>query len=98
MEKQRTVVEKVAKMKELGIFYKWVANTDKRTKKCEIYERTDKCEIENSIKQYCVQRRNELLIKHKYLSDMIESSFLFVYTPEKREYWFDIVDKLRNEI
>jgi hypothetical protein len=85
MEKQRTVVEKVAKMKELGIFDKWVANTDKRTKECEIYVRN-------------VQRRNELLIKYKYLSNMIESSFLFADTQEKQDFWNNIVDELRSEI
>ena len=53
MENYRDAVQKVAKMKELGIFGKWVFNTDKRTKD---FENT------NPIKQElnCVQRRNRL--------------------------------------
>lgn len=91
MENYRDAVQKVAKMKELGIFGKWVFNTDRRTK---AFENT------NPIKQElnCVQRRNRLLSKYEYLSDMIESSFIFLDCPEGRQFWYDIVDGLRSEI
>lgn len=62
MEKSRNAVQKVAKMKELGIFDKWVSNTDKRA---------------TEFKLNCVQGRNMLLSKYAYLSDMIEASFIF---------------------
>lgn len=91
MENYRDAVQKVAKMKELGIFDKWVFNTDNRTKD---FEST------NPIKQElnCVQRRNRLLATYPYLSDMIESSFIFLECPEGRQLWYNIVDELRSEI
>ncbi|WAX09041.1 hypothetical protein BT61P2_00018 [Bacteroides phage BT61P2] len=91
MENYRDAVQKVSKLKELGIFDKWVANTDKRTKE---FENT------NPIKQKlnCVQRRNRLLAAFPYLSDMIEASFIFWDSPEKKDFWYDILDNLRSEI
>lgn len=91
MENIRTAVQKVAKLKEMGIFDKWVTNTDKRYHE---YENT------NPIKQElnCVQRRNRLLTTRQYLSDTIECSFLFANTPEGSGYWNTIVDSLRREI
>lgn len=91
MENKRSAVQKVAKLKELGIFDKWVANTDRRTR---MYPEINI----HSMDVACTRRRNGLLTKQSYLSDMIESSFIFVYAPEGREFWFDIVDKLRSEI
>lgn len=91
MENRRDAVQKVAKLKELGIFDKWVANTDRRTRtypEMNIHNRD----------VICTRRRNGLLSKQSYLSDMIESSFIFVYTPEGRKFWLDIVDNLRSEI
>lgn len=87
MEKKRNALQKIRTMKELGIFDKWVTNTDNRTRKCG-----------NHTKHCCVQRRNELLTKYEFLSDMIDYSFLFVYTPEGRKFWSDIVEELRSEI
>lgn len=91
MENSRTAVQKVAKLKEMGIFDKWVANTDKRARD---FENT------NPIKQELngVQRRNRLLATHQYLSDMIEASFIFWGCPEREDFWYNIVDNLRSEI
>lgn len=83
MENYRNAVQKVAKMKELGIFDKWVSNTDKQA---------------TGFKLNCVQRGNMLLSKYAYLSDMIEASFIFLYCPEGRQFWYDLVDELRSEI
>lgn len=91
MEKSRNVVQKVEKMKEMGIFDKWVSNTDERTKKFNSMA-TVKQELN------CVQSRNRLLSKYAYLSDMIESSFRFLDCPEGRQFWYDLVDELRSEI
>lgn len=89
MENYRSSQQKVEKMKELGIFDKWVSNTDERTKK-----------FNSMIRQElnCVQRRNRLLSKYAYLSDMIEASFIFLDCPEGRQFWYDLVDELRSEI
>ena len=91
MENYRSSQQKVEKMKELGIFDKWVSNTDERTKKFNSMT-TVRQELN------CVQRRNRLLSKYAYLSDMIEASFIFSDTPEKQDFWYDIVDELRSEI
>lgn len=91
MENYRSSQQKVEKMKELGIFDKWVSNTDERTKKFNSMT-TIRQELN------CVQRRNRLLSKYAYLSDMIEASFIFLYCPEGRQFWYDIVDELRREI
>lgn len=91
MEKSRNAVQKVEKMKELGIFDKWVSNTDKRT--------TEFNNVATVIQELnCVQRRNRLLSKYAYLSDMIEASFIFLDCPERRRFWYDLVDELRSEI
>ena len=67
MEKSRNAVQKVAKMKEPGIFDKWVSNTDKRTTEFE-----NMSPIKPELN--CVQMRNRLLSKYAYLSDMIVMS------------------------
>lgn len=91
MEKQRNAVQKVAKLKGMGIFDKWVFNTDNRTKDLE---------STNPIEQEldCVQRRTMLLATYLYLSDMIEASFIFLDCPEGSGFWGAIVDELRSEI
>mgnify|MGYP005869123407 CR=1 FL=1 len=91
MENYRSNQQKVEKMKELGIFDRWVSNTDERTKK---FNSTTAVRQELN----CVQRRNRLLSKHAYLSDMIEASFIFSDSPEGRQFWCDLVDELRSEI
>lgn len=83
MEKSRNAVQKIRKMKEMGIFDRWVSNTDKQA---------------TEFKLNCVQRRNMLLTTYPYLSDMIDASFIFSYCPEGRQFWYDILDNLRSEI
>lgn len=94
MEKRRSSWEKIKKMKELGIFEKWQANTDART--AGMYGRYgfEKDYVE-SLKR---QRRNTFLDAYTYLSDAIESSFVFSESPEGFDYWDRIVDQLREEI
>lgn len=91
MENYRSGQQKVEKMKELGIFDRWVSNTDKRT-----IEFTSITTVRQELN--CVQERNRLLSKYAYLSDMIEASFIFLYCPEGRQFWYDTVAKLRSEI
>ena len=89
MEKSRNAVQKVKKMKELGIFDKWVSNTDKRT-----MEFTSITTVRQEL--ICEQWRNRLLSNYAYLSDMIEASFIFSDCPEGRQFWYDLVDELRS--
>lgn len=91
MENYRSSQQKVEKMKELGIFDKWVSNTDKRT-----MEFTSITTVRQEL--ICEQWRNRLLANYAYLSDMIEASFIFSDCPEGRQFWYDLVDELRSEI
>lgn len=91
MENYRSSQQKVEKMKELGIFDKWVSNTDKRT-----MEITSITTVRQEL--ICEQWRNRLLANYAYLSDMIEASFIFSDCPEGRQFWYDTLDKLRSEI
>lgn len=94
MEKKRSSEEKIKKMQELGIFEKWQANTDAHTE--EMYRRYDF--PKDYIRERQRIRRIKLLNAYAYLSDMIESSFIFVKVPEGPSYWCEIVDQLREEI
>lgn len=94
MEKKRSSEEKIKKMKELGIFEKWQANTDAHTAGMYGRYRFEKDYVESRKRR----RRNTFLDAYAYLSDAIESSFLFSKSPEGFNYWDRIVDQLREEI
>lgn len=81
-------------MQELGIFEKWQANTDALT--AELYSCYDF--TERYIESQKRRRRILFLDEYAYLSDVIESSFIFVKAPEGPSYWYEIVDQLREEI
>lgn len=93
MEEKLAGWQRVAKMKELGIYDKWVTNTDARTQ--EFYEG---CYTQDIIDSEKIKRRNRKLNGVGYLSDMIEGSFVFTDSPEGWKYWDNIVDELRSEI
>lgn len=92
MEKSRDAIQKVAKMKEMKIFDKWVVNADKRM------GGVIKEDTPEDIIASLTNRRNRLLTEYRYLSDMIECSFIFAGTPEGSGFWSTIVDSLRSEI
>ena len=94
MEKKRSSEEKIKKMQELGIFEKWQANTDARTR--EMYTRY--AFPKDYIRLRQKRRCTILLEEYDYLSITIESSFIFVKAPEGFDYWREIVDQLREEI
>lgn len=91
METYRSSQQKVEKMKEMGIFDRWVSNTDKWT-----MEINSKTAVRREL--ICAQWRDRLLYRYAYLSDTIEASFVFSDSPEGRQFWYDLVDKLRSEI
>lgn len=94
MEKKRSIHEKINKMKDLGIFEKWEYNTDARTD--EMYRRQGF--PKDYVKDQQRNRRIKFLNSYAYLSDMIESSFIFSLTPEGWAYWDNLVTALREEI
>ena len=81
-------------MKELGIFEKRQANTDAHTGNMYGRYRFEKDYIESRKRR----RRITFLDGYAYLSDMIESSFIFSKSPEGFGYWDKIVTALREEI
>lgn len=91
MEEKLAGWQRVAKMKELGIYDKWVTNTDASTQ--EVYEKYYTQDIVDSQK---IKRRNKRLRGVECLSDMIESSFVFADSPEGWDYWDHIVTELRE--
>lgn len=58
------------------------------------------CQRVNDIYIKSRQKRRRILFldAYAYLSDVIESSFIFVKAPEGPSYWCEIVDQLREEI
>lgn len=81
-------------MQELGIFEKWQSNTDAHT--AEMYGRY---RFEKDYVEYQKRRRrNTFLDAYVYLSDAIESSFIFSISPEGFDYWDRIVGQLKKEI
>lgn len=94
MEKKRLSWKKIKKMKELGIFEKWQANTDAHTAGMYGHYRFEKDYVESRKRR----RRSMLLDDYAYLSDAIESSFVFSESPEGSNYWGRIVGQLREEI
>lgn len=94
MEKKRSSREKIEKMRELGIFGKWRANTDENT--AERYTRY--AFPKDYIRLRQKRRCTTLLREHDYLSITIESSFIFSRSPEGSDYWDRIVGQLREEI
>lgn len=94
MEKIRSSWEKIEKMKDLGIFEKWQANTDAYTAGMYGRYRFEKDYVESQKRR----RRNTFLDAYAYLSDAIESSFVFSESPEGFNYWDRIVYQLREDI
>lgn len=94
MEKSRNAVQKVAKMKELGIYNRFIKNSENRIR--ELYGMYSFSE-----ELLMILFRNNISRKlrgYNFLSDVIESSFIFSDTPEKQDFWYNIVDDLRSEI
>lgn len=94
MEKSRTAVQKVAKLKDLGIYNRFLKNSEDRIReRYRMYSFSE--EYLSDLTHNHISRR---LRDYNYLSDVIEVSFIFVDTPEKEDFWYDIVDELRREI
>lgn len=83
MEKKRSSREKIGKMQEPGIFGKWQADTDAHTAGMYGRYRFGKDYVESRKRR----RRNTFSDAYAYLSDAIESSFIFVKAPEGPSYW-----------
>lgn len=94
MEKSRNAVQKIQKMKDLGIYNIFLKNSENRIR--ELYRMY-------SFSEYYLMTQARTIIsrrlrEYNYLSDVIDTSFIFAYTPEKQDFWNNIVDELRSEI
>lgn len=94
MEKSRNAVQKIQKMEDLGIYNRFLKNSEDRIR--ELY-RTYSLP-EEYLMTLALKKISRRLIVYNFLSDAIESSFLFSDTPEKQDFWNNIVDELRSEI
>lgn len=94
MEKSGNAVQKIQKMKDLGIRNRFLKNSEDRIR--ELY-RTYSLPGEY-LMTLARKRISRRLIVYNFLSDAIESSFLFSDTPEKRDFWNNIVEELISEI
>ena len=94
MEKSRNAVQKIQKMKDLGIYNRFLKNSEDRIR--ELY-RTYSLP-EEYLMTLARKKISRRLIVYNFLSDAIKSSFLFSDTPEKQDFWNNIVDELRSEI
>lgn len=94
MEKPRNAVQKIQKMKDLGIYNRFLKNSENRIR--ELYRMYSFSEdyLMTQVRTIISRRLRE----YNYLSDVIDTSFIFSDTPEKQDFWNNIVDELRSEI
>lgn len=94
MEKSRNAVQKIQKMKDLGIYNRFLKNSENRIR--ELYRMYSFSEdyLMTQVRTIISRRLRE----YNYLSDVIDTSFIFSDTPEKQDFWNNIVDELRSEI
>ena len=94
MEKPRNAVQKIQKMKDLGIYNRFLKNSENRIR--ELYRMYSFSEdyLMTQVRTIISRRLRE----YNYLSDVIDTSFIFSDPPEKQDFWNNIVDELRSEI
>lgn len=94
MEKPRNAVQKIQKMNSLGICCRFLENSENRIR--ELYRMYSFSEdyLMTQVRTIISRRLRE----YNYLSDVIDTSFIFSDTPEKQDFWNNIVDELRSEI
>lgn len=94
MEKSRNALQKIRTMKDLGIYNKFLNNSEDRIR--ELYRMYSFSE--DYLMTQVRTNINRRLSRINYLSVVLEMSFIFADTPEKEKFWYDTVDELRSEI
>lgn len=94
MEKPRNALQKIQKMRELGIYNRFLKNTENRIR--ELYRMYSFSEdyLMTQVRTII----NTRLREYNYLSNVLETSFIFSDTPEKQDFWDSIVEELTSEI
>lgn len=94
MEKSRNALQKIKKMMELGIYNRFLKNTENRIRELNRRYSFSEEYISNQARSII----NTRLREYKYLSNVLETSFIFSDTPEKQDFWNNIVEELISEI
>lgn len=94
MEKPRNALQKIRTMKDLGIYNKFLKNSENRIR--ELYRMYSFSEdyLMTQVRTIINWRLSQI----NYLSDVLEMSFVFSDTPEKQDFWNNIVEELISEI
>lgn len=94
MEKSRNALQKIKKMMELGIYNRFLKNTENRIRELNRRYSFSEEYISNQVRSII----NTRLREYSYLSSVLETSFIFSDTPEKQDFWNNIVEELISEI
>ena len=94
MEKPRNALQKIQKMKDLGIYNRFLKNSENRIR--ELYRMYSFSEdyLMTQVRTIINRRLSQI----NYLSVVLEMSFVFSDTPEKQDFWNNIVEELISEI
>lgn len=94
MEKSRNALQKIKRMMELGIYNRFLKNTENRIRELNRRYSFSEEYISNQVRSII----NTRLREYSYLSSVLETSFIFSDTPEKQDFWNNIVEELISEI
>lgn len=94
MEKSRNALQKIRTMKDLGIYNKFLKNSEDRVRELNRWYSFSEEYLMTQVRTIINRRLTQI----NYLSVVLEMSFIFSDTPEKQDFWYDIVDELRSEI
>lgn len=94
MEKPRNALQKIRTMKDLGIYNIFLKNSEDRIR--ELYRMYSFSEdyLMTQVRTIINRRLSQI----NYLSVVLEMSFVFSDTPEKQDFWNNIVEELISEI
>lgn len=94
MEKSRNALQKIRMMRDLGIYNRFLKNSENRIRELNRMYSFSEEYLMTQARTIINRRLNQI----NYLSVVLEMSFIFADTPEKETFWYDIVDELRSEI
>nr|DAK77090.1 MAG TPA: hypothetical protein [Caudoviricetes sp.] len=94
MEKSRNALQKIRTMKDLGIYNKFLKNSEDRIRELNRRYSFSEDYLMTQVRTIISRRLRE----YNYLSEVIDTSFIFSDTPEKQDFWNNIVEELLSEI
>lgn len=94
MEKPRNALQKIRMMKDLGIYNRFLKNSEDRIRELNRMYPFPEDYLMTQVRTIISRRLRE----YNYLSEVIDTSFIFSDTPEKQDFWNNIVEELISEI